>query len=37
MSASAEWAKCPKEDPKRPPNGRKVREIGESEERDFIW
>jgi hypothetical protein len=29
--------KCPKEDSKRPTKGRKVREMVESEERDFIW
>jgi hypothetical protein len=29
--------KCPKQGPKRPPNGRKVREMDESEEHNFIW
>ena len=29
--------KCPKESPNTPINERKVREMGESEEHNFIW
>jgi hypothetical protein len=36
MSALAAWAKCLKEDLKRLTIERKVREIGKSEEGDFI-
>jgi hypothetical protein len=37
LSAPAAWAKAHKEGPERPPNARKVGEVDESEEHNFIW
>ena len=37
VCANVQMSKCPNEGPKRPAYLRKFSEMGETEERDFIW